>query len=48
MWIKNEAEQKKLLTVLTLEKAINISVTMEMASKEAQQLQATEKSSQTQ
>lgn len=39
----NEAAQKKLLTEsdLTLENAINISVTMEMASKEAQQLNAT-------
>lgn len=39
----NEAAQKKLLTEsdLTLEKAINISVTMEMATKEAQQLHAT-------
>jgi len=39
----NEAAQKKLLTEsdLTLEKAVNISVTMEMASKEAQQLHAT-------
>lgn len=41
--LRNEAAQKKLLTEsdLTLEKAINISVTMEMASKEAQQLNAT-------
>lgn len=43
--LRNEAAQKKLLTEidLTLEKAINISVTMEMASKEAQQLNATGK-----
>ena len=41
--LRNEAAQKRLLTesTLTLEKAINISVTMEMASKEAQQLNAT-------
>lgn len=41
--LRNEAIQKKLLTEcdLTLEKAINISVTMEMASKEVQQLHAT-------
>lgn len=41
--LRNEAAQKKLLTErdLTLEKAINISVTMEMASREAQQLNAT-------
>lgn len=41
--LKDEAAQKKLLTVseLTLEKAISISVSMEMASKEAQQLHAT-------
>ena len=43
--LKNEAAQKKLLTEadLTLERAINISVSMEMASKEAQQLHATGK-----
>ncbi|XP_029690263.1 uncharacterized protein K02A2.6-like isoform X1 [Takifugu rubripes] len=41
--LRNEAIQKKLLTErdLTLEKAIIISVTMEMASKEVQQLHAT-------
>uniref|UniRef100_A0A3B3Q7L2 CCHC-type domain-containing protein n=1 Tax=Paramormyrops kingsleyae TaxID=1676925 RepID=A0A3B3Q7L2_9TELE len=40
--LKNEATQKRLLTEsdLTFEKAINISVSMEMASKEAQQLHA--------
>lgn len=38
--LRNEAAQNKLLIVsdVTLEKAINISVTLEMASKEAQQL----------
>lgn len=43
--LRNEAAQKKLLTEsdLTLEKAINISVTMEMASREAQQLNTTGK-----
>ncbi|XP_061151222.1 uncharacterized protein K02A2.6-like [Syngnathus typhle] len=43
--LRNEAAQKRLLTEsdLTLEKAINISVTMEMAKKEAQQLSATER-----
>lgn len=42
--LKNEGIQKKLLTEsdLTLEKVINISVTMEMTSKEVQQLHATE------
>lgn len=41
--LRNEAAQKKLLTEsdLTLDKAINISVTMEMASKEAHALHAT-------
>ena len=41
--LRNEAAQTKLLTEsdLTFEKAINIRVTMEMASKEAQQLNAT-------
>lgn len=41
--LRNEAAQRKLLTEndLTLERAINISVTMEMASKEAQQLNTT-------
>uniref|UniRef100_A0AAX7VPE4 CCHC-type domain-containing protein n=3 Tax=Haplochromini TaxID=319058 RepID=A0AAX7VPE4_ASTCA len=43
--LRNEAAQKKLLTEsdLTLEKAINISVTMEMASKEAHALHATDR-----
>ena len=41
--LSNEAAQKRLLTerTLTLEKALDVSVTMEMASKEAQQLNAT-------
>ena len=41
--LRNEAAQKELLTEsdLTLEKAINISVTTEMSSKEAQKLNAT-------
>lgn len=43
--LKDEAAQKRLLTTknLTLDKAISISLSMEMASKEAQQLHATTK-----